>query len=53
MFGAGFEHVHLVVLQNHLRLNDPQTLGAETVGEVVVDVWPIMTGWIDSLDILF
>jgi hypothetical protein len=38
--GAGLEHVDLVVLQDDLGLNDLQAGGTETVGEVVVDVWP-------------
>jgi hypothetical protein len=53
MFGAGFEHVHLVILQDHLGLNDFQALRAETIGEVVIDVGAIMTGWVYSLYIFF
>jgi hypothetical protein len=53
VFGAGFEHVDLVILQDHLGLNDLQALRAETIGEVVVDVRAIMAGRIHSLDILF
>src|SRR5712692_240619 len=43
MLWTGLEHIHLVVLQDDLGLNDLQTLGAEAVGEVVIDVGTVMT----------
>jgi hypothetical protein len=53
MFGAGFEHVYLVVLQDHLSLNDFQAPWTKAIGEIVVDIRAIMTCRINSLYILF
>src|SRR5712692_9879272 len=49
MLRAGFEHVHLVVLQDDLGLNDLQALRTEAIGEVVVNIRPVVPGGIHLL----
>jgi hypothetical protein len=49
MLRAGFEHIHCVVLQDDLSLNDLQALRTEAIGKVVVNIRPVMPGRIRFL----
>src|SRR5579883_1355693 len=42
MLRAGLHQIDLVVLNNHLGLNDPQAPGAKAVSEIMVDVGAIL-----------
>jgi hypothetical protein len=42
MLRAGLEHIHFVVLQDDLRLDNLQAPGAKAIGKVVIDVWTVM-----------
>ena len=52
MLRACFEHIDLVVLQNHFSLNDLQAGGTQAIREIVIDIRTIMTSRIHALYIL-